>query len=187
MGLRYLSINQLADLTGKDRRTLSKRLAEASLTPIKEGRGHYYDAREVLPLLYGSTPEGSSESLAKQQAQAELKLTQAKAEKAALEVALAQGEVVSIEEVARTVEREYTFVSSQLKALPTRVAQPVSLMVGRPADIRDYLQRTIDDALKELKAVGHYEQRRADLESVTEETVRGENEDPQTGSGSQPS
>lgn len=52
--LSVLSINQLAELTGKDRGAVSRALREADLKPARENdHGTYFVPREALPVLYG--------------------------------------------------------------------------------------------------------------------------------------
>ena len=61
-----VSINQLSDLTGFDRRTISRRLE--SLTPEKEGRSHLYESRDALRLAYGAVSDGDSLDLSQERA-----------------------------------------------------------------------------------------------------------------------
>jgi hypothetical protein len=48
-----LSINQLSDLTGKDRRTISSRLKDLAYVDGEKG-AYLYEASEALELIYGT-------------------------------------------------------------------------------------------------------------------------------------
>jgi hypothetical protein len=48
-----LSISQLAELTGRDRRTLAKKLEPLPMTEGEKG-GHQYESVEALARIYGS-------------------------------------------------------------------------------------------------------------------------------------
>ena len=45
------SINQLAELTGRDRRTIKKQLEDLRFEPGEKG-AHLYESSEALPLIY---------------------------------------------------------------------------------------------------------------------------------------
>lgn len=47
----HLSINQLAELTGRDRRTVTKQLEALQLVAGERG-AHLYESSEALPLIY---------------------------------------------------------------------------------------------------------------------------------------
>lgn len=59
-----LSINELADLTGKDRRTITQRLEQLDYEDGPKG-AHLYDSRRALALIYGPVSSGKSLDQAK--------------------------------------------------------------------------------------------------------------------------
>ena len=67
-----LSINQLAELTGKDRRTITTRLEKLPYTEGPKG-AHLYKSATALALIYGTDAEGKN----LEQARTELALEQA--------------------------------------------------------------------------------------------------------------
>jgi hypothetical protein len=67
-----LSINQLADMTGKDRRTITTRLAKLPHT-LGPKQAHLYPSAAALALIYGADAEGKS----LEEARTELALEQA--------------------------------------------------------------------------------------------------------------
>lgn len=50
------SISALAELTGKDRRTISRLIRAARLKPVIKGKAHLYESQAVLPLIYDCEP-----------------------------------------------------------------------------------------------------------------------------------
>jgi hypothetical protein len=58
-----LSVNQISELTGRDRHGIPKRLENLPFTPGDKG-AHLYESREALPLVYAVDNSGSCASLA---------------------------------------------------------------------------------------------------------------------------
>jgi hypothetical protein len=54
-----MSVNQLATLTGKDRRTIATRLSGVAFTEGPKA-AHLYDSITALPLIYGADSDGRS-------------------------------------------------------------------------------------------------------------------------------
>lgn len=145
MKLRYLSMNQLSEITGKDRRTIKKRLADV---PVHEttSTSHIYDAHLALPILYGVT---DSESLEAQLQEEKIKFERARAEKTEIEVAKIKGELVSIEDVKKVNDRLFTYVRAHLISIPSKAAKAISL-IDDPAVVKARLEDYINEALTEL-------------------------------------
>lgn len=61
-----LSINQLSDLTGKDRRTITTRLRDIARIDGAKG-AHLYESAEALELIYGTDASGMSLDFAKKE------------------------------------------------------------------------------------------------------------------------
>lgn len=180
MSLRYLTMNQMSEITGIDRRTVKKRVAHLKVHK-GAGKGHYYDAHEALPALYHGEGGGNID----QKLQAEqLKYDAARAELKQLEVAKLRGQVVPVEDVAKVVEKEYSFVRQQIRALPSKLAMPLAL-VSDPNQIHEMLQHSVDECLTELTADVKYEQQRIDTElalSVGDETDEEPSDDAEAAS-----
>lgn len=179
--MRYLSINQLSQLTGKTRATVTKKLAGLKSQPGPKA-ALLYDAQEALPVLYAA--EGNSGgSTEKQLAEESLKLERAKREKLEIEVGRLRGELLPIEEIARTVERQYSYVRAQVRSIPSKLAKPLSLMQD-PHEIHERLNEAVDEALIELTADKEYERRSSELQSAREaadpDSAEGSSTEPET-------
>lgn len=148
--LRYLSINQLHEITGKDRRTITKRLAELDAQP-GPNNGKYYDSREALKLLYGSGAQSHEKQLMEEQ----LNYERARAEKIRLEVDKLKGSLVPIDDVASIVEKEYAYVRAQLLSIPSKMAKPLA-NINDPQVVKDNLDEAIAEVLGELTADQKY-------------------------------
>lgn len=163
-----VSINQLMDITGQSFRTIKKRLE--TLSPDSEdGRSIFYDSHKAMPLLYANENSRSTEN---QLGKESLLLERAKREKAEIEVQKLKGEVVFIEEVAKVVEKEYTYVRAQLRSIPSKLAKPLSMLTD-PHMVHERLQEAVDECLTELAADKHYEEQRINAQQSLKE-VGGE-------------
>jgi phage terminase Nu1 subunit (DNA packaging protein) len=164
MSNRYLSKSQLSELTGFDRRTVRERLADLqpSIRPEgANGKGHYYDTREALPLLYKAA---TSNDVSKQLNEESLRYERGRADRIEIEVAKLRGELVGIEEVAKTVEKQYTFVRSQLRSIPSKLAKPVTLAPDANV-VHKLITDAIDECLTELTADINYSAQVAAIEA----------------------
>ncbi len=160
MILRYLSINQLSELTGKDRRTIKDRLVD--LAPHSEDkRGCYYDTHEALPRLFEHSKTAGG--LERKLLQEKLKFDQARTEKIEIEVGEMKRRLVPIEDIGEAVEKEYTSVRTRLRAIPSKLAKPLS-MVTDPNQVQIQLQDAVDECLTELNVDAKYEQERLKTE-----------------------
>jgi phage terminase Nu1 subunit (DNA packaging protein) len=149
MNLRYLSMTQLSEITGVDRRTVKSRLAEVE--PYKEeGSAILYDAREAIPKIMqfeDKTKDNTWKDLQKEQ----LRYEKARADKVQLENDTKRGELVRIEDVTRTVGKEYAYVRAAILTLPSKVAKSVSLEED-PAVCQSILKKEVDEILNHLQA-----------------------------------
>ncbi len=174
MKLHALSINQLSELTGKDRRTIKKYLE--ALAPAKtDNRADYYNSRDALALLYA--PD-MTQGLDRKLQIEELRNQEHRNEKLKLEIDEMKGRLVPIEDVAKAVEKEYTFVRSKFRSIPTKLAKPISMILD-PNEARIRLQEAVDECLTELTADTKYEQERLQFESAGSATEE-ESSDPNT-------
>lgn len=147
-----LSIVQLSLLTGIDRRTVSSKLTEARV-PFEPGahKSKLYRPSEALPQLYKNRDEPERDQNASQLDEEKLLLQRAKREKAELDLAERRREVIPLAEITAAVSREYTFVRSQLRGLPSRLAKHLSVMTA-PEECFELLSNAIDEVLSELQA-----------------------------------
>lgn len=182
MKLRFLSINQLSELTGKDRRTIKDRLT--GLSPHSEDkRGQYFDTHQALERIFEhkKTEGGIQRKLL----QEELRIESARAEKIELEVKAMKGELVPIEDVIKSVEREYTFVRSQLRALPSKLAKPLS-MTNDPNEVYTRLTEAVDECLTELTSDEKFKTVQQTIQASKEMNLETEADDTRTASNQQP-
>lgn len=158
--LRYLSINQLSKLTGKDRATIAKRLENVKLADNTNGRAKIYDTQEVLPLIYAAENLKGVENkiqllTIEQEKEKLLKLRLENEERA--------GKMVSIQEVVDAVGKEYTFVRMQLKALPSMLAKKLSIE-SDPVKCNEILTDQINETCNELIADKTYLKKLEEIE-----------------------
>lgn len=166
MSLRYLSISQLSEVTGKDRRTISKRLA--SIQPHSdEGRAYKYDAAVALDLIFASD---SVQGMDKQLLKAQLGLELGKQAKIEIEVAKLRGELIPLGEIVKAVEKEYANVRAQLRAIPSKLAKILS-MVTDPNEVYLRLTESIDETLTELTADKEFADKQKLMEAKTDAEI----------------
>lgn len=172
MSLRKLSISQLAEVSELDRSTVKKILEEAKLESTIDGRAHRYPAREALAiLLLDSGAEAPNvESPTKRLNRIILQIEEEKLEKLRFENGKSSGELVSVEDVAKAVEKEYAYVRSQFRSLPSKLAKPLS-MVTDPNEIHSRLNEAVNECLSELTLDSVYEQSHLDFESAREAAI----------------
>lgn len=164
MSLRYLSMSQLSEVAGIDRRTVKDRLA--NVKPFKkEGKAIIFDATVALPVLFGYS--AGNENVLEQIKEQTLRLEKAKADKIELELEERRGQVVAIEDVAKAVEKEYTYVRSTILSIPSKRAKVLALE-SDPQVVRSLLEQDINEALSHLQADTNLEFK--DEEEVIEET-----------------
>ncbi len=146
--MQYLSISQLSEVTGVDRRTCKDRLE--TLTPIIKGRSHLYVAREAIPKIINHGLESADDHRKKLQEE-ELRHESAKADKIQLQVEKLRGELVPIEDVARVVEAEYAAVRAALLAISSKVSGELATL-DSIIEIKKLLDGHINEVLAELSA-----------------------------------
>ena len=149
---KLFSINQLSELTQRDRRTITKKL---SILEAKPGpaNGKYYELKDALPLIFA--PDGTAE-LDRRLLESQYKYEDHRAEKMRLEVERLKGQLVYVEDVASVVQKEYTYVRSQLLSIPSKVAKSLSVE-SDPSQVKAILDDAINEVLSELKADVAYE------------------------------
>ena len=139
------SINHLADLTGRDRRTIKKRVE--TLSTDDQGR---YDSTQALPLLYGSSKGELDPS------QERAKLDQARRELAELEYRKRRGALIEEGTVFRGVESAATACREHLLTIPGRMADSFAAE-GSARSIEATLNKEIRSALERITDVSRYD------------------------------
>ena len=156
-----VSISQLSDFTGRDRRTINKRI-KTFLKPIGQKQGaSLYDSKTACELIVRpdiedlvrrelavtETPDhagGYDETVDKN------RLQRAKAEMEELKLQEKKGELVPVDEILPEIEKEYSLVRTTLLAIPIKKAKALSVMED-PADIQIELEDSINEALEHLE------------------------------------
>lgn len=111
------SINQLAVLTGFDRRTITRRLRP--LTPEIDGKAHLYESLDALPLLFGGARH-DGELLDLSQERAHLAREQTRVTE--LKRRQLEGELIPADIVLDRWSQIAATVRQRLLAIPTKVA-----------------------------------------------------------------
>lgn len=138
-----VSITELHNLTGQDRRRITKALANLDSKPGKKG-AKLYESTDAIPLLY-LAEEGSVLDPQKERA----RLTHHQANIAALEEKELEGELVRRSAVVAEVSEAIANCRAKLLSLPSKMASVVAGM-SEVADIRGALQDNVHEALDEL-------------------------------------
>lgn len=156
--MSQVNLSQLANLSGKNRATVKSWLEKAGIKPLKSlSKEVVFDSVESLTVLFGQDAPGSekvSELLLKQQ----LKHETARVKLVEHQLSKLKSEVVPIEEVARTVAKEYTYVRAALLSIPSKRAMALALE-DDPAKINDMLKDDINEVLAHLSADTDYSEK----------------------------
>lgn len=131
-----VSIQQLSELTGIDRRRIRSRLSDAGLEPEPgPSRALRFDSQKALSALLCGTAKLDP-------AQERAQLDQARRLQIEARLAADRGELLPVDEVATVWADQIRIAKERLLAIPTRVAPAVL----RLDEIRD-VERVMRDAL----------------------------------------
>lgn len=146
------NIAQLAALLKLDRRTIAEKLNTASIR-FEQGpkNAKLYVLDEVLSELYKQGSSSTTNAPMTPIDAEKLKLTTAKREQAEHDLAVSRRDVIPINEVISVVSREYTFVRSLLRGLPSRLAKHVANQ-SDPETVFKMLSDAVDEVLSELQS-----------------------------------
>jgi phage terminase Nu1 subunit (DNA packaging protein) len=139
-----LSASVVADVLGISTRRVNQ-LAEARILP-RSGTG--FELRGAVRAYLANLREEIRPATL---ADAQARLTGAKARIAEIQRDRLEGELVAIGDVAAAVAKEYSTVRQRLLAIPSRVA-PVAAVESDPRKIHDAVEREIASALSELSS-----------------------------------
>lgn len=138
------TVNHLSDLTGLDRRTVTKRLAA---TPaLMDGDSRKWDTRAALPVLYGILGS-DEEKLDPQQERA--RLDKARRETVEKENRKRAAELLEASDVAARWAHVGTMIKGRMLAIPSQMAPRLAGMHAEK-DIHEALRLAITAALAEL-------------------------------------
>lgn len=135
-----VSISQLSDLTGRDRRFIRSRLADLPSEQGEKG-AILYESRDALPALFSSTRLDPGVERAR--------LDAARANLAELALRQKEGELLLASEVESVWSGMILNVRSKLLALPTRLA-PELVHIRDQSEIAARLKAVIHECLHEI-------------------------------------
>ncbi len=138
------SVTEISEITGKDRRTIKKRLEK--IQPIIEGTSHLYETKDVLEIIFcGSSNNESSSNLIEEKT----RLTKAQADKAELEAEALKGTLIHIDDVLKTWSTMIINFRARLLALPHNITHKL-INKQEYYEIESILKNEIYEALTEL-------------------------------------
>jgi hypothetical protein len=141
--MRWVTKNDVADLTGSSWRTVKKRLDAAGLTPNEDD---CYPSDEALRAFFGiGQEEGDGPQLTAEKA----RLAAAQAEKYELDNAQRRGELLPRGEVGQIWSSHVTATRARLLAVPPALA-PILSITMEPGECQDILESAIHEALTDL-------------------------------------
>ena len=148
-----ISINHLAKLTGLDRRTVTKKLA--NVTPIRRGgtKGNFYDSEQVLRTIYLGDEGSKDPKLDLGQERA--KLAKAQTAKTELEVSVLAGKLIKVEDVQNEWSAHIVAFRSKILSIPSKVGQLV-----HDTKIEERVREFCHEALEEL--TGYFQSRQSE-------------------------
>jgi phage terminase Nu1 subunit (DNA packaging protein) len=145
------SISQLAEMSRKSTRTVSRRLEP--LIPEIQGKAHLYDSIEALPLIYGHI-HGDGERLDLSQERAALAREQTRVTR--LKRQELEGQLIPADVVTERWQKVFMVVRSRLLQLPTTIAPQVVGLQTLP-EIETAARDLVYRALEELAQAPHYD------------------------------
>ena len=142
------SINELANMTGRDRRTVARRLESL---PSKPGanRAKLYDTRAALQRIIAPTG-ADGEQL--DPAQEKAALDRARRELVELDVQRRRRDLVEVEAVISAWSTQVQIAKSRMMALPARLA-PDMVRATDQREAERHIRREINAVLEELARV----------------------------------
>ncbi len=140
------SLNRLAELSGRTRRTVKDRVK--NLTSVKEGRSLLYESTEALPLIYdlgeGALPQ-----------KAVTRLNNLKADEISMRLAISHGKYAPLVIISQVIAGFGENANSVLDSLPLRLKKRCPKLTGR--DIK-FIRREIVKVQNEISRTSIDEQ-----------------------------
>ena len=161
-----VSYNQLAELTGKQYRTLKKRLEKAGVYALHRAAGpggaHIFDSSEALAAIYAAEFHhggivGDNETLDLQQERA--RLAREQREMVALKRAERTGKLLPVADVNKAWTDHIINAKTKIMGIPSKVA-PIAADLDDPRKIQAEVKKLTDEILNDLAdSVGSDEKR----------------------------
>lgn len=142
-----ISLSQISELVGSDRRTIKKRLGDYE--PLIDGRAHLYESTEVLCLNADPTNDRPTEGEIFDLTDERARLAHHQANKTALEEDTLRGTLMPAELVRETWINLVVSFRAKMLGLPTKAA-PLIIGVELVREVEGILSDIVYDALTEL-------------------------------------
>lgn len=148
-----ISINKLAEITAKSRRTIKSKIFKAGLKPIATGAtdNPLWDSMEVLPLLY-DTPDIETDRQPGLSAE-NIRLISLRADAQAMKNAELRSGLIPASKVDETWQRIVTAVELEFKGWPERVAEKLKAASKR-SDRKKIIDNEMKKSLNKLADIG---------------------------------
>ena len=142
-----VSINKLAELTGKSRNTIRKRLAPLLSESDSQTVAHALDSARALALIFGEGAEGLDP------AQERALLDRTRRELAELDLDTRRGHLIAAETVSQKWDSIAANIRAKLLNLPGRLTT-TAYGTSTPGEHEQIAKRLIHECLSELAAQG---------------------------------
>ena len=138
--MTLLSITKLVEITGKTSRTVNKRLEKLESIP-SERAGILYDSKIALPLIYelsGMSPQDEK-----------ARLDRLRADKVELDIKIATGELVKLDEISDAWVRSGTNTKTKILNVPTKIA-PLVIGCKTIPQVKEIVDKALHEALADF-------------------------------------
>lgn len=139
-----VSLNYLSELTGIDRRRVTRLLSDLPHEP-GPNRAKHYDSATALRVLFGGLADGDRLDPSAERA----RLDRARAELSELELSRRRGELIPVPEVAAAWSQNVAIAKGRLLSLPSRVSGDV-LRLKSQREVENLIRDQITNILEEL-------------------------------------
>lgn len=163
-----LSINELSELTGVDRRTVKKRLLELPSKPGPKGALLYDPQAALKAVLFPDTPEAPELGDTPPKWVSEAKFAAAQARREEIRLAIEDGSAIAADDAKRAWESVVVATKQKILAIPSKAeSRHVDGMTAK--ELRAMLDVEVREALEEMSVAPDYKQ-----DDETETDVAGD-------------
>lgn len=165
--MKLLNVSQLAQLSGLDRKTVTKYLKDVPYESKESSK--LYKLTSAIPVLFSMVKKDLNEAdpITLQKKKEELENERLKNAKLKIELAVLQNKYVTVDEVTEAVEKEYTYVRKALLSIPNKCALFLS-RENDPGKIQNILDEQINEALEHLTKDRSFEEQKTYVEENEE-------------------
>lgn len=153
-----ISVNMLSELTGKDRKTITRRLE--GLEPEKsKKKGNYYDLKTALKLVFEPVRdelEDDDDGLFINGMLEKAKLDRARRIGVELENEIKKKTLIPREELSQVLQKMFGAVRAKLLNVPLKATQSMPEKPNRK-QLEAHLKKAINEALRDLSEKNVYE------------------------------